>query len=178
MGFTFFALFPLAVNFPEYRLLVSPTKRLLWNVPTHAEWAVKYIQAEGSRVEATATPAPSALPIRTQLEDAAADDYGVYVAHHEKAKGHLIISTTSVRFASKRPQMVHFKIPYDHIQVLEKVNRIVKQNVSDKLTRDSGKDLRIVDILDRETLLKNVDLRDEAFSQIVGFSSSQWQVVW
>lgn len=35
MGVSFFALYPIAVNFPEYRLLVSPTKRLLWNIPTH-----------------------------------------------------------------------------------------------------------------------------------------------
>jgi hypothetical protein len=35
MGLSYFALYPIAVNFPEYRLLVSPTKRLLWNIPTH-----------------------------------------------------------------------------------------------------------------------------------------------
>jgi hypothetical protein len=35
MGFSFFALYPIATNFPEYRLLVSPTKQLLWNIPTH-----------------------------------------------------------------------------------------------------------------------------------------------
>lgn len=34
-GFIFFALYPIATNFPEYRLLVSPTKQLLWNIPTH-----------------------------------------------------------------------------------------------------------------------------------------------
>lgn len=40
MGFTFFALYPLAVNFPDYRLLVSPAKRLLWNIPTHGTFNV------------------------------------------------------------------------------------------------------------------------------------------
>jgi hypothetical protein len=35
MGFSFFALWPIAVNFPEYRLLVSPVKRIFWNIPTH-----------------------------------------------------------------------------------------------------------------------------------------------
>ena len=34
-GFVFFGLFPLATNFPEYRLLVSPLKLTLWNIPTH-----------------------------------------------------------------------------------------------------------------------------------------------
>lgn len=40
MGLTYFALYPIAVNFPEYRLLVSPTKRLFWNIPTHGELRV------------------------------------------------------------------------------------------------------------------------------------------
>ena len=40
-GFAFFALFPIAANFPEYRLLVSPAKVMLWNIPTHGKenWA-------------------------------------------------------------------------------------------------------------------------------------------
>jgi uncharacterized membrane protein len=37
MGVMYFALYPIAVNFPEYRLLVSPTKQLLWNIPTHGK---------------------------------------------------------------------------------------------------------------------------------------------
>ncbi|KAF2853539.1 hypothetical protein T440DRAFT_505843 [Plenodomus tracheiphilus IPT5] len=178
LGFTFFALFPLSVNFPEYRLLVSPTKRFLWNIPTHAEWAIQYVQAEGTRVETTATPAPSALPIRTQIDAAAADDYGFYLAHHDKTAGHLVISTKSVRFVKRHPHAVHFTIPYEHIQKLEKEDRVVKKNVPDKLSRDSGKDLKIVDILGRETLLKDLEQRDEAWSQIVGFSKVNWQVVW
>jgi len=35
MGITFFGLFPLAVNFPEYRLLASFPKRIFWGIPTH-----------------------------------------------------------------------------------------------------------------------------------------------
>lgn len=179
MGFTFFALFPLSVNFPEYRLLVSPTKRLLWNIPTHSEWAIQYLQAEGSHVETTATPEPSALPLRTHVE-AAADDYGFYVAHLDKSAGHLVLATHAVRFVTRHPHAhaVRFTTPYDHIQSLEKVDRVVKKNVPDKLSRDSGKDLKLVDVLGRETLLTNVGQRDEAWSQIVGFSKSTWQVVW
>ncbi len=36
-GLTFFGLFPLATNFPEYRLLASIPKRIFWNIPTHCE---------------------------------------------------------------------------------------------------------------------------------------------
>jgi hypothetical protein len=36
-GFAFFALWPIAVNLPEYRLLVSPVKHIFWSIPTHGK---------------------------------------------------------------------------------------------------------------------------------------------
>ncbi|KEQ90460.1 hypothetical protein AUEXF2481DRAFT_704308 [Aureobasidium subglaciale EXF-2481] len=48
-GVVFFGLFPLGTNFPEYRLLASVPRRVFWNIPTHAEWAIKSLQAEGTR---------------------------------------------------------------------------------------------------------------------------------
>ena len=36
-GILFFGCFPIATNFPEYRLLVSPMKRILWKIPTHGK---------------------------------------------------------------------------------------------------------------------------------------------
>ncbi|KAL5120432.1 hypothetical protein ACEQ8H_001722 [Pleosporales sp. CAS-2024a] len=85
-GFFFFALFPIATNFPEYRLLVSPTKRLLWNIPTHAEWAIKYIQAEGYRhvgVGCSPTPPPTS-------------EFGTFTAHHANTSGALVINASSL----------------------------------------------------------------------------------
>jgi hypothetical protein len=70
-----------------------------------------------------------------------------------------------------------FVLNYDLIFKLEKVER----NKS-KLTpgRDTGKDLRVCSKLDgdQEWLLTNMDDRDQAFSQIVGFSKTSWQVAW
>lgn len=180
VGFTFFAIWPISVNFPEYRLLVSPTKRFLWNIPTHGEWAIKYIQAEGTRVRISATTsAPDAGPVVTaDLRTPAKEDYGFYVAHHNHMPGHLVISKSTVRFVSKRPHSVHFEIAYDDMQSLEKRNRIVKRNVPDTLLRDRGLDVVIWDHEGKEVVLKDVDRRDEAFSQMVGFSDHTWQIVW
>ena len=36
-GITFFGLFPLASNFPDYRLLASVPRRVFWNIPTHGK---------------------------------------------------------------------------------------------------------------------------------------------
>jgi hypothetical protein len=208
MGFTFFALFPLAVNFPEYRLLVSPTKRLFWNIPTHAEWAIKYIQAEGTRIAAN-TPSnitkPAGIPIQTTKAPAHVNasvpvqpnsqsaqvettipiettpqvqDYGFYKAHHEKHNGHLIISTTSCRFVSSIGHTEHWHILYDQINRIEKQDRVVTKKVPAKLKTNSGMDLKIVTKAGREVMLDDMEQRDEAFSQIVGFSTTKWQVVW
>jgi hypothetical protein len=179
-AFTFFGLFPLAVHYPEYRLLLSPTKRLFWNIPTHAEWAIKYIQAEGTRVAAdTGVPSdPPAIPLKTTPEAARVHDYGFYTAHHDKAKGHLVISAASCRFVSNVGHDTHFNVAYDQIQRLEKRDRVVAKKMPKQLTRDSGKDLKIVTKAGREWVLSDMQQRDEAFSQIVGFSRTVWQVVW
>lgn len=177
-GFTFFGLFPIATNFPKYRLLLSPSKRLLWNIPTHAEWAIKYIQAEGTRVEAYDMPSPSDLPIETADSMAQAQNYGFYKAHHGETAGHLVIGAASIRFVSKAPHTVHFTLMYDQIQSLEKVDRIISKNIPKNLATDSGKDLKMIDKVGQEWMLKDVAQRDEAFSQIVGFSQTTWQVVW
>lgn len=183
-GFSFFGLFPIAVNFPEYRLLVSPTKRIFWNIPTHAEWAIKYIQAEGTRVIAT-TPTnlnkaqlPSALPIKTTPEAASVHDYGFYSANSEKAKGRLIISAASCRFMPDKGHDLHFNLPYAEITRIEKEDRIVAKKMPSQLTGDTGKDLKLVVKSGKEFLLSNMVQRDEAFAQIVGFSQTDWQVVW
>ena len=51
---------------------------------------------------------------------------------------------------------------------------------------DSGEDLRVVGkgdgdmdgVGEREWVMGNVEERDQAFSQIVGFAGVRWQVVW
>jgi hypothetical protein len=74
----------------------------------------------------------------------------------------------------------HLYLPYEEIGRLEKVTRHVQKALS---KTDSGEDLRIVrrggrERDEEEWLLKNVKDRDQAFSQIVGFASVKWQVVW
>jgi hypothetical protein len=105
-------------------------------------------------------------------------DYNAYTAHYEKTTGRLIIGATSVRFISNMGHRVHWVVPYDQIKNLEKQDRIVTKNVPSKLQRDSGKDLKFVTKDGRELVLSQVDQRDEAFSQVVGFAPTNWQVVW
>ena len=71
-----------------------------------------------------------------------------------------------------------WSLRFEELQRVEKEDRIVQKNISSKLQKDSGQDLKFGSRDGREYLLKQVDKRDEAFSQIIGFSNITWQVVW
>jgi hypothetical protein len=73
---------------------------------------------------------------------------------------------------------VLWSLRYGELEALEKQDRVVTKKVPGKLQKDSGMDLKIRSKGGREEVLKNVEERDEAFSQIVGFSENLWQVVW
>lgn len=156
---------------------------LILTTTSVAEWAIKYIQAEGSLVQERSTSPPVDPSMKATPGAGNAEDYGYYTAHHSDTTGHdkaghLVISASSIRFMTNIARDTHFVLAYDEIQRLEKEDRIVSKNIPDKLKRDSGKDLRIVSETGQEWLLKNMDQRDEAFSQIVGFSKNDWQVLW
>ncbi|KAH7378192.1 hypothetical protein DE146DRAFT_701511 [Phaeosphaeria sp. MPI-PUGE-AT-0046c] len=176
MGFTFFALFPLATNFPDYRLLVSPTKRLLWNIPTHAEWAIQYIQAEGTRIiDGMALSKPVKLDTLSPITHDS-----IYTGSYASTKGHLIVDTTSCRFISHLDHAALFHVPHAQLELVEKMDRVVAKKLPAKIKSNSGKDLKISLSKggEREYVVQDMEKRDEAFGQIVGFSGRVWQVIW
>lgn len=193
MGVSFFGLFPIATNFPEYRLLASPAKRFLWNIPTHgkchsacsrlftdestAEWAVKYVQAEGTQLAMKSIPVASALALASPTFNME-HDYNSYSAHQDKTSGRLIISNSGFRFVSNFGHNVLWNLQFDQLEKIEKVDRVVTKNIPSKLQSDSGKDMRIISRSGETHLLEKVDKRDEAFSQMIGFSKITWQVLW
>lgn len=44
VGLTFFGCWPISSLHPRYRLLVSPLKWILWEVPNHPEWCFQFLQ--------------------------------------------------------------------------------------------------------------------------------------
>jgi len=72
---------------------------------------------------------------------------------------------------------VIFVLNYDLIFTIEKKERNISKLAP---VKDTGRDLRILSKLDgdKEWLLTNMEDRDQAFSQIVGFSKTRWQVAW
>lgn len=107
-----------------------------------------------------------------------AHDYNVYAAHYDKTTGRLIVGAGGLRFVSNMGHHVLWSLRYDELQKFEKEDRIVQKHVPDKVQWDSGQDLWVGSRGGREFLLKRVHNRDEAFSQVIGFSGISWQVVW
>lgn len=171
LGVMFFGIFPISTNFPEYRLLASAPKRLFWNIPTHAEWSIQYIQAEAIRYKSVLSTAD------TSIESTESRVYGSYSAHHKGMGGRLIIQSTSVRFISSIGHHTHWFLPYDQVNEIEKQDRVVAKSII-KMKPDGGKGMKIVSVEGQEFVLENMDERDQAFSQILGFSPKTWQVVW
>ncbi|KAF2006230.1 hypothetical protein P154DRAFT_255636 [Amniculicola lignicola CBS 123094] len=176
VGIFFFGLFPIATNFPKYRLLASPTKRLFWNIPTHAEWSIKLIQAEGSRYQEEHTKLSADPKFETSFE------YSYYTCSHNGNRGRVAVSRTTIRFVSNIGHDVHWTISYDQISRIEKITRLVGQRMPDQISKNSEEDLKIILKGKEESegihLLASVKGRNELFSQILGFSNTEWQVVW
>ena len=88
------------------------------------------------------------------------------------------MSAGGIRFVSNLGHNVLWSLRYDELERFEKEDRVVQKNIPRRLQKDSGQDLKIVGRDSREYLLKQVVKRDEAFSQVIGFSNITWQVVW
>ena len=48
----FFFSRPISSLYPRYRHLVSPIKWIIWEIPTHAEWAFRYLRSEAQNARA------------------------------------------------------------------------------------------------------------------------------
>ena len=54
----------------------------------------------------------------------------------------------------------------------------VTRHFQKSVGRDSGDDMKLVGQDGKEYIMLNIKERDQAFSQIIGFSKATWQVVW
>lgn len=143
-----------------------------------AEWAIKYIQAEGKLLASTSAKSLASTPTLLSPVFDPKTDYNSYTAHRDKTTGRLIVGTGGLRFVANVGHEVLWSVRYGELEALEKQDRVVTKKMPGKLQKDSGMDLKVRGKGGWEEELRNVQGRDEAFSQVVGFSESVWQVVW
>ena len=135
-----------------------------------AEWSIKSLQARGTRYEQG--------PSSKHALGKTVPNFGTYTAYHNSTRGKLSLTPTAIIFESNIGHKIHFTIPYAELDQLEKIDRVITKNIPSSVQTDSGKDIKIVGKDQKELVLENVNGRDQAFSQIVGFSDVKWQVVW
>ena len=132
IGLVFFICWPISSLYPRYRLLVSPLKWVLWDVPTHSELSFQFLQERAAIAREsmmtnqkhnsadveTITP-QLALRLKSNGQDISDDDSFVTSATSldkdldvlsfgctfQHVPGHFIISMTGVRFD---PGINHF----------------------------------------------------------------------
>ncbi|KAI9820582.1 MAG: hypothetical protein M1827_004951 [Pycnora praestabilis] len=181
-----FGLYPVASKYPDYRLLASPIKWVFWNIPTHAEWAIDNLQKQAAKHNKASEndakiksddlssrhskdtgddsqarqPNPSHKPVA---------DVRVYHFMDGKHPGELSLSSDIIRCKTLVRHAEAWEMPYKSIKCVEKRTRSKKAG---------GADLRFVNLNDEEFLVKDLEKRDELFTQIIGLSDIQWQVVW
>ncbi|KAL8784993.1 MAG: hypothetical protein Q9213_003654 [Squamulea squamosa] len=166
-GLTFFGLFPIASWYPEYRLLVSPIKWLLWDIPNHAEWAIARLQAEGRRQAKQVSNKPESY----------AELHGSYTCSSAKHSGRLVVTSEGIQFQPFVASHNQWNVGFNRIERMEKVSVKVLLSVNTVVQIGSGKDLLFYDVDGSSYSASNVANRDEVFTQIVGYSNVRWQVV-
>ncbi|KAL8819489.1 MAG: hypothetical protein Q9223_002077 [Gallowayella weberi] len=179
-GVLFFGLFPLATRYPQYRLLASPIKWLFWRVPTDAEWAIARLQVEARH--RTAAMQQAGLDSNTDYieeadrrEETKAEpgtDGGkkdIYIAnlgkYHCTSRSHhgdLCINSRGIKYVSAVRKNLLWELRFDETRLIQKVG--------------TGDGLLFVHIGGEEFRVSGLKLRNEIFTQIVGYSGVKWQV--
>ncbi|KAI9739993.1 MAG: hypothetical protein M1818_005049 [Claussenomyces sp. TS43310] len=86
IGLIFFVCWPVSSHYPKYRLLVSPIQWAFWDIPTHAEWSIQYLQQHSIAVL-------KALESRTD-DTAFTGTEGMSSAHADREGLHVHSKTT------------------------------------------------------------------------------------
>ncbi|KAL8682480.1 MAG: hypothetical protein Q9186_001427 [Xanthomendoza sp. 1 TL-2023] len=186
-GVLFFGLFPLATRYPQYRLLASPMKWLFWRVPTDAEWAIARLQLEASHRTAAMQKAGLESNDDHHIEEEKEDDCSkeveerdptgteggekkdIYIAnlgkYHCTSRSHhgdLCINSIGVKYVSAIRKNLLWELRFDETRLIQKVG--------------AGEGLLFVHSEGEEFRVSGLKMRNEVFTQILGYSGLKWQV--
>ena len=179
-GLMFFGSFPIASRYPQYRLLVSPFTLLLWDIPTHSEWAIARIQAEARTNSKTMHQATATIKdsIGTDGEndttpETSTIDVGQYRCMSCDHLGSLCITSTYIRFVTKVRSNEHWRMSFNELKSMRKSPQSINS-----VPFNYGGELRFTRWDDEEFQVSGLQARDEVFTQIIGYSGLRWQTIW
>ncbi|KAL8869908.1 MAG: hypothetical protein Q9174_003920 [Haloplaca sp. 1 TL-2023] len=162
MGCVFFGLFPIATRYPKYRLLASPMKWLFWKVPTDAEWAIARLQVEARHRTEALRKEDLDSKQRPQQNESFTADLGRYACSSGNHHGNLHVSAEGVQYISAGRKKLLWEIRFENVKLIQKIG--------------AGDGLVLVHNTDEVFRVSGLKLRNEVFTQIVGYSGLRWQV--
>lgn len=166
----FFGTFPIASRMPQYRHILSPVTWLFWKIPTDAEWAIARLQVEARRSKDAMSQkhsqqegSASDEKTSSKADDKAdpAVEIGRYHCTCQSHHGELHVSSNGARYVTAVRSTLLWKLRYDHCRTIRKQS-------------DSGLIFELMDA--SEFKVMGLALRNEIFTQIIGYSGVAWQV--
>ncbi|KIX98546.1 uncharacterized protein Z520_05847 [Fonsecaea multimorphosa CBS 102226] len=193
-GGGFFLTYPIATNFPKYRLLLSQFRWVFWNIPTHAELAILRLQ---EKVAAKEEADLREFELRSDDDHRAEDDdddqsesppggatqdgYTFRVYDKNEGRARLVVSRTSLTLFYKSGQKDQ-TWPFRSLTEMRKLDGVDVNSSSSTLKNlqhlhsQSAEALQFFFLGDAEltVLLHPVD-RDRVFNLVLAWSGLRWQ---
>ncbi|KAF2237280.1 hypothetical protein EV356DRAFT_481146 [Viridothelium virens] len=195
----FFFSRPISSLYPKFRHTVSPIKWTVWDIPTHAEWAFRYLRSEAQNARATIVG--HRLPVITKTtstgEKAATGyDSDDSAASYETASsstsaiggegilsfrcrwhsslGRLVLFGSGLRFSSSFPGHGE-RWSRSYMELVE----IRKQSSESRMGRAATMEVLQFHWTDGTIteLVASRGCRDEMFNCVLGFSGLKWQAL-
>ena len=180
-GGAFFLTYPLATNFPKYRLLLSHWRWVFWDIPTHAQLAVLRLQ-EKAAVNAVLKEFHYGVDDRSkteQLQSGVENGYAFKIYDTSAGKGRLTVDRTSlttfVKSGLGRTWLMSALTEMRKLDDLDVEPTSTLKNLKHLQTRSTeALQFLFLDGTDLIVLLQPGD-RDRIFNLVLAWSKLKWQ---
>ena len=178
-GSGFFLTYPLATNFPKYRLLLSHWRWIFWDVPTHSELGILSLQEKGALKERSLEEFAYKRADSPMKQKEAHSEYTFRAYDKVEGQCRLVVHRTHLALHAKSG--LERTLPFSSLSEIRKleddeVDTISSLKVLKHLHSRPAEILRFIflDCPDVTILLHPAD-RDRVFNLVIAWSGLKWQ---
>ena len=178
-GSGFFLTFPIATNFPKYRLLVSHWRWMFWDIPTHAELALLRLQEKVAKKEVLSEYDKDDQDGLQQKQSPDREGYSFKV--YDKAEGRSQLTVNRTNFTLVAKSGLERTWPFSSLSEIRKLDDIDVRSASKvkNLTRLHSRSAEVLQFLFIDSkelaILLHPSDRDRVFNLVLAWSGQAWQ---
>ncbi len=190
IGGGFFVTYPIATNFPKYRLLVSHFRWMFWDIPTHAELAILRLQEKAVVRDADLSEFEWQKDEDDEAEDESAshsdaeereesapwsESHSFNVFDKADGRGHLFVGRTGLALHTKTAKR---SWPFAELHEMRKLDGMESHSTLKnlkKLHSRSSSTMQIILLHGELAILLHPADRDRVFNLILAWSGHRWQ---